>query len=160
MKMTVFEGTPEEIAKVARALRQEGAHPMPSASFLESAMSETNGSPDVPAAPEQAEEFPTVEFARRVLTRRDLRRRQKIVFEVLKDAHPGWVSRDELCAATDYTAHQLAGLMGAFGRRTARTEGYEQGASLFETKWDVELEAYRYRLSDSAFEALAIEDVI
>ena len=50
--------------------------------------------------------------------------------------------------------------MGAFGRRTARTEGYEQGASLFETKWDVELEAYRYRLSDSAFEALAIEDVI
>ncbi|MDE0172845.1 MAG: hypothetical protein OYH76_08015 [Defluviicoccus sp.] len=160
MKMTVFEGTPEEIAKVARALRQNGANLMPDEPLGEAALSETSGSTGSSPASGEPKKFVTVEFARRVLTRRQLSTGQKIVLETLKDAYPEWVSRDELCAATDYTSSQLAGLMGAFGRRASHTQGYVRGSWLFDAEWDEEAWAYRYRLPDSLLEALRLEDVV
>ena len=122
--------------------------------LVEPAMLEVSGAADLSSVSTMPEGLAAVEFARRVLTRRPIRKRQNIVFDELEAAYPGWVSRDELCAATGYRPHQLAGLMGAFGRRTARTEGYVDGASLFETEWDTEASAYRYRLSESAYQAL------
>ncbi len=159
MKMTIYEGTADDIAKVARVLQQGGTNPTPDGTFEDSATPDTDGSTDSLAS-ETLEEVAAVEFARRVLTRRPLHRRPKIVFEKLVDAFPQWVSRDELCAATGYTPQQLAGLMGAFGRRTVQTKGYVDGASLFETESDPETQAYRYRLTESTFEALRSGDVI
>ena len=159
MKMTIYEGTAEEIAAVARVLQQGGATPASDKPSRASTSPETSELAD-PLSSEKSDEVAAVEFARRVLTRRPVRRRPKVVFEKLVDAYPQWVSRDELCAATDYTPQQLAGLMGAFGRRTARTNGYVKGASLFETEWDADTQAYRYRLTESAFEALRLGDVI
>ena len=160
MKMTVFEGTPEEIAKVARALRQDGANPMPDEPLGEAVLPETSGSTDSPSDSEGPKKFVTVEFARRVLTRRQLSKGQKIALETLEGAYPEWVSRDELCAATNYTPNQLAGLMGAFGRRASHTQGYIQGSWLFDAEWDENAWAYRYRLPDSLLEALRLEDVV
>lgn len=115
---------------------------------------------DAPADSEGPRKCVTTEFARRMLTRRPLSDHQKIVLKTLKEAHPEWVSRDELSAATGYTPHQLAGLMGAFGRRAASTEGYVGGACVFDTKWNDETGAWDYRLPETTLEALRLESLV
>ena len=162
MKIAILDGTPEEIINVVRALHPDivslvptvqGADPSPTPTTNES----TTDEPDNPEAPR---EFLSTEFARRVLKRRPLSNAQLTALRTLEEAYPEWVTRDELCEATGYTAHQLAGLMGAFGRRMSHTEGYSEGAWIFDTKWRDSAGALDYRLPETVLEALRLENLI
>ena len=108
--------------------------------------------PSAPAAesPDGMKKFVTEEFARRVLSRRRLSRAQTIVLDALSEAYPQSVPIADLQAATDYTPAQFAGVMGAFGRRMAATDGYDEEAYFFDTEWDEEVGAYKFRLPESA----------
>lgn len=101
-----------------------------------------------------------MELARRILTRLDLSQAQLITLRTLYRAHPEWVSRDDLCEATGYSPHQIAGLMGAFGRRASHTESYIDGTKLFDFQWDDELGIWEYRLPDSMVEAMRLEELV
>ena len=116
---------------------------------------------DAPADSEGSWKCVTTEFARRMLTRRPLSDNQKIVLKTLKETHPELVSRDELIAATIYnTPYQLAGLMGALGRRVAGTEGYAGDVWVFDTEWNDETGAWDYRLPETTLEALRLESLV
>ena len=159
MKMT-FEGSPEEIAKIVRAIQLDASNFVSASASEKPLVSTTDESGDSDTDPNGPTKFVTTEFARRMLSRRRLSEKQKIVFKTLADAHPDWVSRDELCIATDYDAHGLAGLMGALGRRASHTDGYDPDAWLFDMKWNEEARAWDYRLPDTVLEALRLEDIV
>ena len=78
----------------------------------------------------------------------------------LYEAHPNWLSQATLREASGYEPAQYAGLMGAFGRRLANTEGYDPEAYFFEWKWDDDEEAWVCRLPDTVREALTLENLI
>lgn len=151
--MYVFEGTPEELSQVAKTLQTSA----PLAQAMDS-------SPEFPApeevsAKDEDTEGVTVRFARRVLKRRELSEPLKAVFQKLYEAND-WVSIEELGEVSEYSRPQFAGLMGAFGRRIANTQGYDQEAAFFFTEWDDEAGAWKYRLPDTVREALELENLV
>ena len=140
MKMFVFEGTPEEISAVARSMLPATTSDV--ALSLEVQQDEARFQ-----SSERPTKFVTVEFARRVLGRRPvLSKPLKRVLRALNDAYPGWMLLSELHSAANYTPAQFAGLMGAFGRRMAHTEGYDKDAHFFEIRWNDDEDAWEYRL--------------
>lgn len=148
VKLTVLEGSPEDVIAVARGLQMTGA------------------APTVPAVAPPADidpddkAFVSVEVARKVLNRRPLSAEQKLVLTTLGKAHPKWVPASQLQAATSYTPAQFAGLMGAFGRRFTHTEGYVPNTWLFDAEWDYAVGAYNYRLPETVLEAMRAEKLI
>ena len=116
MKVAILDGTPEEIIKVVRALYPDAESLVATVNQVGPSPTTDESSTDEPTHPEAPKTFVSMEFARRVLKRRPLSNAQLIALRGLAEGYPEWVTRDELCAATGYTAHQLAGLMGAFGR--------------------------------------------
>ena len=95
------------------------------------------------SAPEQTDEAEdktivvTAAFARHVLTRLPLSRAMKKVLRALLDAHPDWLPPPALHRAAGYSKPaQFRGLMGAFGKRMANTEGYDPEAHFFEYRWN------------------------
>ena len=161
MKMTVYEGTVEEIAKIARAIQPTATSIVSKESSLEAQLSAvTEESAEAPVDSGAPKGFVSVELACLALTRRPLSEGQKMVLGRLKTTHPEWVSRDELLEATNYTPHQLAGLMGAFGRRVSHTEGFVANTLMFDVRWNDDLGAWDYRLPESTFEALRLENLI
>ena len=82
------------------------------------------------------------------------------LLRALCDAHPNWLSQEEMCDASGYLGSQYSGLMGAFGRRLANTDGYDSEAHFFEYQWDEDSEGWVYRLPDPVREALATEKLI
>ena len=60
----------------------------------------------------------------------------------------------------DYEPAQFAGLMGAFGRRVANTEGYDSDLLFFESRWNDNEETWDYRVPDTVREALALEQLV
>ena len=164
MKITILDGTPEEVIKVVRALYPDTGSLVPTAQSGDPsptpAPTPNESTTDGPESSEAPQKSVSIEFARRVLKRRPLSNKQLIALRTLQKAYPEWVTRDELLEATGYTAHQLAGLMGAFGRRMAHTEGYFKGAWFFDTRWNDSAGAYDYRLPDAVLEALRLDDLI
>ncbi len=154
MKMFVFEGTSEEITKVFRTLQPTDAETAAAVGLPEEASSS--------ATPSEAsdEETPpvSVQFARRVLTRRRLSDRQKAMLQTLYEAHPEWLPAATLHKATDCTPAQFAGVVGATGRRVARTAGYN-GQALIEGEWNDET-GWKYRIPDAVREALRLEGLV
>ena len=59
-----------------------------------------------------------------------------------------------------YGSSQYAGMMGAFGRRRAKTEGYDSETEFFEWKWDDDERTWYCRLPDTVREALTLEELI
>ena len=148
-----LEGSATEIAEVLQAL--------PNAAAVHAVAVELAGSTgDTKTSfesPEAQSAFVSTQFARRVLSRRRLSPKVTIALATLYGAGPtGWVSQLALCDATNYSATQLAGLMGAFGRRQANTEGYDPNASFIE--YDDEAKAYR--LPETVREALRTEGIV
>ena len=94
------------------------------------------------------------DFAFRVLKRRPLSREQTAVLSLLRQNHPDWTTAFDLQKETKYKANQLAGLLGAFGKRVAATEGHQKGQYFFEVVWDYDLDCYKYRLVDAARSAV------
>ena len=161
MKMTVYEGTVEEIAKIARAIHPTATSIVSKESPPETSLPVvTDESMDAPTDSNAPQEFVSVELARVALTRRPLSEGQKMVLGRLKAAHPEWVSRDELLKVTSYTRHQFAGLMGAFGRRVTHTEGFVANTLMFDVRWNEDLGAWDYRLPDNTYEALILENLL
>lgn len=150
VKVTIVEGSPEEVIATVKGLEVQGATvdaAAPSAA---------------PLAGQDDEEkvFVTVDVARRVIYRRPLSDQQKTVFITLAKAHPNWVPAATLQQATNYTPAQFAGLMGALGRRLSHTEGYVEHSWLFDAEWDYEAGAYNYRLPDNVLDAVKREKLI
>ena len=160
MKVAILDGTPEEIIKVVRALYPDAGSLMATVNQVEPSPTTDESSTDEPTNPEAPKTFVSMEFARHVLKRRPLSNAQPIALRGLAEGYPEWVTRDELCAATGYTAHQLAGVMGALGRRVSHTKGYSNGARFFDKTWNDSAGAWDYRLPETVLEALRLENLI
>ena len=105
--------------------------------------------------------FATVEFARKALTRLPLSPAQRAMFKALYDAAAEYVTTTELVRAVGYqSGHQLAGLMGAFGRRLANTKGFDENATFFEIQWNEGAAAWEYRLPANVRKALELESLV
>lgn len=131
MRKIVYDGTPEEIARLEELERR----------------SEIGG--HSPAAAGDTRDFISSSIASRVLTRRPLSREQQALLRMLYNAGERWTSALRLQETIGYSPSQFAGLMGAFGRRVTQTEGYLDYTSFFEQEWDHENGCNRYRLPAS-----------
>ena len=151
-----IEGTPAELSDVLRAL--------PGTAMVHTAAVElTDEVIDSSATSESSEEasrFVTTRFARRALKRLKLSKPMKKVLRALYEAHTECLPLATLQDVAGYSPPQFAGLMGAFGRRLANTEGYDSEAAFFEYNWDEDGETWNYRLPDTVREALALEQLV
>jgi hypothetical protein len=95
---------------------------------------------------ERPAEFVSEDVAFRMLKRRPLSEQQRALFGTLRKNHPEWTSAVDLQKATKYNPNQLAGLLGALGKRVNSTDGHVKGSSLFEWRWDYDHDCYYYRL--------------
>jgi hypothetical protein len=171
MKVTIIEGTPDEIAKalphlstanpVTTTVRQPSAENEAATVAEARHGKETDSSAETNASDDEVE-YVTTELARSVLTRRALSKEQLLVLETLYKAHPKTVLAPELMKTVGYTRAQFSGLMGAFGRRISHTDGYEaqDGASFFDQEWDDNTGCNRYGLPDSVLEAMRLEKLV
>ncbi len=150
MKAYVFDGTVQEIIEAVKGMQassvEELSEPLPIVA-----------PPIVGEATDH--EFISFDIARRMLSRRPLSKEQLAVLRLLYKAYPGQVAAAELQAVTSYSRAQLAGLMGAFGRRLTHTEGYVDGTWLFDGEWDYEAKAYTYRLPEALKTAIEAEEL-
>lgn len=94
------------------------------------------------------------DVAFRMLKRRSLSDSQRAIFSLLRKRHPAWTSAKELQKAANYSANQLAGLLGALGKRASATEGYVPGSALLEYRWDYDDDCYYYRLPEEVKSAV------
>ena len=131
------EGTPEEIG---RLIREMGTV--------------TSSQGDRKAETEGGRQFVPEEVAFKAIKRRALSDAQKALLSALAMGHPSWTSAHDLQKATSYSPNQLAGLLGALGKRVAATEGYPQGAVFLDYRWDYDEDCYFYRLPEGVFSAV------
>lgn len=149
-------GTPAEISDVLKAL--------PGTAMVHTAAVElTDEVVDSSTTSESAEEetrFVTTRFARRALKRLKLSKPMKKVLTALYEAETERLPLATLQDVAGYTPAQFAGLMGAFGRRMAHTEGYDSEAWFFDCDWDEDDETWTYRLPETVREALVREQLV
>lgn len=91
---------------------------------------------------------------REALTRRPLSQSQKNAIQAILAAGDEGIVSSDLAQAMELNRSQVAGVMGALGRRIANTRGWPQGAFLFDTWWDEALGQWRYRHFPMVREAL------
>jgi hypothetical protein len=153
VKVTIVEGTPQEIAEVFPDLnmRQTTVTTPPVAV----------ATPRISDATEHDEQqYVTVEVARSVLNRRPLSKEQLLLLRELYNAHPGTVSGVDLQAKLGYSRPQFTGLMGAMGRRFTHTEGFVEGTWFFQQEWDYKAATNRYGLPETVREAMRREKLV
>ena len=150
------EGTATEISDVLRSLPG-------GATVYTAAVELTNEGVRATTSSETTEpesRFVTTRFARRVLKRLPLSTPMKNVLRALYKAHPNRLSQATLQDVAGYEPSQYAGMMGAFGRRIANTEGYDSETEFFDWKQDEEEKTWYCRLPDTVREALTLEELI
>ena len=125
------EGTPQEISQLFWSMGLQN--------FGKPAGAASNGGD---------RSFVSQDVAFRMLKRRPLSDGQRAVFALLRKNHPDWTSAAELQRAAKYNPNQLAGLLGALGKRVSSTDGYESGSVLLDYRWDYDDDCYYYRLPD------------
>ncbi|MDE0513002.1 MAG: hypothetical protein OXI88_14575 [Gammaproteobacteria bacterium] len=150
------EGTAAEISDVLRALPGAATVHTAAVELTDAGVQATTSS----ETPEPESRFVTTRFARRVLNRLPISKPMKNVLSALCKAHPEWLSRATLRDAAGYGSSEYAGMMGAFGRRIANTEGYDSETDFFEGKWDDDERTWYCRLPDTVREALTLEELI
>jgi hypothetical protein len=104
----------------------------------------------------------TVGQVRRVLTRIPIPYGQRTLYKALYEAGDEGLSKSDLAATMNRSAHELAGVLGALGRRVNSTEGLE-GKGGIEAVLEVsKLEDgdWHYRMLPVLREALEIEGVV
>ena len=139
------DGTPDEIANLVKAL-ERGALGSFRSLVGRDVLTPREAKP---------EPFVTEEIAFRVLKRRPLSNEQSAMLSILRKADDDWVSASALCLALNYSTSQLAGTLGAFGKRLVGTDGYVEGTWFFEQKWDYENNCYQYRLPENVRRAVS-----
>lgn len=128
------EGPPHEIAALIRDMQGDGG---------------------AVASPKRGgKAFVSEDVAFKVLKRRALSPGQTAMLKLLRRNHPSWTTAHDLQKATQYDANQLAGLLGAFGKRVAATEGYAQGTWFLDQEWDYEQDCNKYRLPETVLAAV------
>ena len=152
-----IEGTSAELSEVLRAL--------PGTAMVHTAAVELTDkvvdSSTTSESSEEASRFVTIRFARLALTRIPLSKAMKRVLRALHEAEEKWLPQAMLQDVAGYSRpKQLAGLMGAFGKRLANTEGFDPGAWFFEYDWDEEEEIWNYRLPETVRKALELEQLV
>jgi hypothetical protein len=153
MKVTIVEGTPQEIAEIFPYLnmRQAAATTPPVAV----AAPQRSGTTE-----DDEPQYVTVEVARRVLSRRPLSKEQLLLLRELYNAYPSTVSGIDLQAKLGYIRPQFTGLMGAMGRRFTHTEGFVKGTWFFQQEWDHKATTNRYGLPETVREAMRLEKLV
>ena len=150
------EGTAAEISDVLRALPGAATVSTAAVELTDAGVQATTSS----ETPEPESRFVTTRHARRVFKRLPIATPMMNVLRALYEAYPDWLSQTTLRDAAGYEPPQYAGMMGAFGRRRAKTEGYDSETEFFEWKWDEEEETWYCRLPDTVREALTLEELI
>ena len=150
------EGTAAEISDVLRNLPGAAAAQTAAVELTDEVVAAATSS----ETPEAEFRYVTTRFARRALVRIKLSKPMRKLLRALYKAHPNWLSQATMREASGYEPAQYAGLMGAFGRRLANTDGYDSEAYFFDVKWDDDQEEWVYRLPDSVREALTVEKVL
>lgn len=151
-----LEGTPTEMIEVIQALPEATKLRAVAVELTDEAVSSETPSESA----ETDSSVVSTRFARRALTRLGLSPPMRKVLTALFEAHPGWLSLPTLHGIADYTPAQFAGLMGAFGRRLANTEGYDSDLAFFEYKWNEDEEVWDYRLAKTVCDALVLEQLV
>lgn len=137
------EGTVEEVASLIRSLQ---------GSAIGGGDTREGAVAPIPAS---SRKYVAEDIAFKVLKRRSLSREQIAMLKALKTNHPGWTTATELQRVTRYKPAQLAGLLGAFGKRVTATEGYRKGTWFFDQEWDYEQDCNRYRFPDAVLTAVS-----
>ena len=155
VRVIVVEGSVDDVRATMEAIRPMVSERSPTEEFMADAGSEAIDDAG-------GKRFVTVEFAREVLTRLPLSVAQRTVLKALYEAGAEeYVATNELILALGYgSGHQLAGVMGAFGRRTANTKGYDEKATFFEIRWNETAAAWEYRLPANVRKALDQEGLV
>jgi hypothetical protein len=138
------DGTPDEIAKLVNALEQG-----PLSAWRSLAGRNLLKPKEASSGP-----FVSQEIAFRVIKRRPLSQEQSKMLSILRKAGDEWVSAKALQASLGYSSSQLAGMLGAFGKRLSGTDGYIEGTWFFDQDWDYASSCYQYRLPDSVRSAV------
>jgi hypothetical protein len=125
------EGTPQEISQLLWSM---GVHDVSKLTAKSTAAEEKR--------------FVSQDVAFRMLKRRPLSDSQRALFSMLRANHPNWTSAKALQKTTKYNPNQLAGLLGALGKRVSSTDGYVGGSVLLDYRWDYDDDCYQYRLPD------------
>lgn len=132
------EGTPEEILALMQSL--------PGGAMGSAATSA--------AVALGGREYVSEEVAFKALKRRPLSREQATLLSLLNKNYPAWTTALDLQKATKYKGSQLAGLLGAFGKRVGATEGYKAGTWFFDQEWNYEKDCNHYRLPEGVRRAV------
>ena len=152
LKVTILEGTPEEIQKALPGL--SAASGIVIATQAATAVSPADG-------PESDDsDFVSEAVAKKVLTRRPLSREQTQVLRLLYKAGDAGLLGTELQSKIGYSRPQFTGLMGAFGNRVGNTPGYVPGTWFFDQAWDYDEASNRYKLPASVRDALKNTGVV
>lgn len=122
------EGDPEEVIRV-RHLFSEAPGSLSDASKRVEATQDTGTSNGA---------LVTSDLVLRVLTRRELHANVKKVLKTLMKAGVKGLTSAEIAKAVGIDRGQLAGVLGAFGRRIANTSGWPVGADIIEQRRDDE----------------------
>lgn len=154
MKMRIggyeFEGSPEELLALKRALEAEKA------AEAEQSVSAVSSDAYDPVA----SDFVSEDAAYAVLARRPLSADQRKLLVLLYKAGNNWVAAEELQNKLSYSTSSFAGLMGSFGRRIAYTRGVGVYDKFFDQRWDDDLGYNFYRLPPSVRTALEKAQVV
>lgn len=146
--VTTLEGAPEELASFYKASDITA----PLANLASSAPTMPEATTEQLEAISGERRYIDSDTARRVLTRLPLSAEMKIVLKRCYQARPGKASAAELQQATGYNPRQLAGLMGAFGRRCVNTAGYPKNFHFFD--WERDDHGWTYGFPQSVCDAL------
>jgi hypothetical protein len=139
VRLVEVEGDPEEVMRVSKL-------------FGASAEPQKEYAPVTERSERSQEEIPhngravTPELVLRVLTRRELHTNVKKALKALLRAGPKGLTSEELAKAVGIDRGQLAGVLGAFGRRIANTKGWPDSAKIIDRHRD-ETGRKRYQFS-------------
>jgi len=142
MKVIMFEGTSEEFSATSQALKASFNTSEPIGVHLEESLRVDNGTG----------RFVTRDEARKILSRLPLSQPLRKLLVKLRLTGDKFTSSDELRRITGYNSDQFRGMMGAFGRRVAKTVGKK--VWFFKKDWDAVTGQWTWSLPSSVHEAL------
>jgi hypothetical protein len=143
MKLFVYEGSPKEIAEVARLMGSPTQNP-----------EKTSDSPENEEKEAERSEDLSVAQIKLVFERRVLAEPYKVILRHLYRAGEDRVKSDDLKKELNYTNPQFRGILGAFGRRLKNTQGIPNGARLFDEVWDENLRQKTWTLPENVRKVL------
>lgn len=149
MKLLSFEGTVQEFEEVSHLFTETGMLLSQAVGTASGSAEATSEEPEIKLEGKEEGSEKSLEITerglRKVLTRRPMSTHQKSVFNAITAAGTNGIISTDLAAETGLTRPQIAGVMGALGRRVANTPGWPKKVFLFDGRWDEEVHEWRYK---------------